>query len=384
MPSARISPPEAALRVVYELAVPAGESPEARARAVAIEQTVELGEDGTDPALPERLAGRVVKIEPAGEAVCRATLEYPAAALGADLAQVVNVLFGNVSMQAGVRIAAVEWPAGLLASLGGPRFGIEGLRRLAGDTSGRPGRPLTATALKPLGATPAELAGRAYRLARGGLDIVKDDHGLADQSPAPFGERVRRCQEAIERANAETGGRCLYFPNLTGPPADLPEKVELLRAIGVRGALVAPLLTGLDAVRSLAASSGLALLAHPALAGAFFRPGHGIAPAVLLGEVFRIAGADGVVFPLPGGRFAIPEADTDALCRDLRGPLGDLLPAFPVAGGGVGVERVAPALDRLGPDTILLVGGGLYRDPDLESAARRLVEAARSWRSRTP
>lgn len=38
-----------------------------------------------------------------------------------------------------------------------------------------------------------ELAGT---FARAGLDIIKDDHGIADQARAPFAERVVACQRA--------------------------------------------------------------------------------------------------------------------------------------------------------------------------------------------
>jgi len=46
---------------------------------------------------------------------------------------------------------------------------------------------------------------------RAGVDLIKDDHSLADQTSAPFAERVERCQEAVVRANDETGGNALYF-----------------------------------------------------------------------------------------------------------------------------------------------------------------------------
>src|SRR6185295_16789986 len=100
---------------------------------------------------------------------------------------------------------------------------------------------------------------------------------------------------------------------------------------------------------------------------------------VLLGEVFRIAGADGVIYPHPGGRFALTLPEAEDLWQALRGPLGELRPAFPVAGGGVSVERVGAFLDRLGPDAVLLVGGSLYRRGDLEAAARLLVERVGEW-----
>src|SRR3989442_1143103 len=128
--------------------------------------------------------------------------------------------------------------------------------------------------------SPADIC---YRFASGGIDIIKDDHSLSDQAVAPFAERVGRCQEAVVRANRETGGTSLYFPNVTGPAAALPERADLARRTGCRGMLVSPLLVGLDAVRCLAAPGDLAVMAHPSLAGGFFHDRHGIAPAVPLG-----------------------------------------------------------------------------------------------------
>src|SRR2546429_3047031 len=125
--------------------------------------------------------------------------------------QLLNLLFGNISLQSGVVVASIEWPLELLAALGGPRHGIAGLREL----TGAPRRALLCTALKPLGVSATQLAERAYRFALAGIDLVKDDHSLSDQPPAPFRERVQRCQDAVERANRETGGG---QPPLSHPP----------------------------------------------------------------------------------------------------------------------------------------------------------------------
>src|SRR5205807_279304 len=161
---------------------------------------------------------------------------------GGEIPQLLNLLFGNVSMQAGVVVADVDWPLELLASLGGPRHGIAGLRELTGARGG----PLLCTALKPLGVSAAQLAERAYRFA-------------------------------------------------------LP--------------------AGLDAVRAVAAT-GLATMAHPSLAGAFFHEDHGIAPPVLLGDLFRLAGSDAVIYPNVEGRFTLSEATCAAINARLRAPLG--------------------------------------------------------------
>src|SRR5207247_431586 len=132
-----------------------------------------------------------------------------------DTPQLLNLLFGNISLKSGILIADIEWPPDLLTALGGPRFGIRGVRELAGVHD----RPLLCAALKPLGLSPVQLAGVARGFARAGIDIIKDDHSLSDQPSAPFRERVARCQEAVAAANRETGGRALYFPNVTSAPA---------------------------------------------------------------------------------------------------------------------------------------------------------------------
>ena len=99
-------------------------------------------------------------------------------------------------------VADVVMPRRVLADYPGPKFGVEGLRRLVGVPRG----PMIMTALKPMGSSTAELARMAYEFAKGGIDIIKDDHGLADQPYSPYDERVRACAAAVARANAETTG----------------------------------------------------------------------------------------------------------------------------------------------------------------------------------
>jgi ribulose 1,5-bisphosphate carboxylase large subunit-like protein len=48
---------------------------------------------------------------------------------------------------------------------------------------------------------------------------------------------------------------------------------------------------------------------------------------------------------------------------------------MPVIGGGVELGRLPEWLRRYGCDLVVLIGGGLYRDPDLGRAAARLREA---------
>ena len=362
------------LRVTYQLTCAPGEDPAARARDVAYEQTVELPPACVPPDIAARMVGRVEALELVGGDRWRAVISYDPAAVGSEVPQLVNLLFGNVSLKPGVLVTRVDWPAALVERLGGPRFGIDGVRRLCGVTERR---PLACTALKPIGRSAPQLAELCRQFALGGIDVIKDDHNLADQETAPFRERVARCQEAVMQANAETGGTSVYVPNLVSGSPRVVEQVELARATGCRGVMVSPLVVGLDTVHWLAQRSEMAVFAHPSLSGVFFRPGHGIAPEVLYGEIFRIVGSDGVIYTNSGGRFDFPQAVCDAINAKLRQPLGAVRPAFPVPGGGVDAKRAPYWIERYGVDTILLVGGSLYAQGDLVAASRRLVEAIR-------
>jgi len=333
------------LRVTYDLTCSPGEDAEEKARRITFEQTVELPDHLVSAELAERMVGRVERVEAPDQGRARAVVSYPVAAVGSEFPQMFNLLFGNISLQRGIRVSAVDWPATWLANQPGPRFGIDGLRRLCGCARRR---PLLCAALKPMGLSASELARICGEFASGGVDLVKDDHGLADQPAAPFRERLQRCQEAVERVNRNHGGSTLYAPNLTGPADRIAERAEQALDAGCRAALISPLLVGPDTVRSLAERSGLALLAHPALSGAYFQKDHGIAPEVLLGQLFRIVGSDAVIYPNAGGRFPFTEAMCRGINAALTGTLGTMRPAFPVPGGGIDVRRVPHWIERYG------------------------------------
>jgi len=356
------------IQVHYALRLRRGETAPEKARGIAREQTVELDLALVPKRLRDSVPGRVEAVASSGTGAARAIVAYDPALCAGDLPQLLNLLFGNVSMQSGVRIERIDWPDALLASFAGPRHGSAGLRQLAGVRA----RPLTCAALKPLGLSPRELGGLAAQLARGGIDLIKDDHSLADQPWAPFEQRLARCQEAVARANAATGGGTLYLPNLTGPAPALLARARRAKREGCRAALVSPLLVGLDRVAEIAAATGLALLGHPSLTGGLLGRGHGFAPALLWGDLFRIAGCDGVVYPNAGGRFGFSLRDCRAVADHLRRPLGALRPAFPVLGGGMDRERIRRWRRVYGEETIFLLGGSLLGQRDVERAAATL------------
>jgi len=356
------------MSVRYRIRCPSG-AIEARAQALAIEQSIEMPPEAVrDARVRSEVVGKVQSIEPVRDAPGSFDVQLALAAetVGGEPGQLMNVLFGNCSLQPDVGLVDLQLPAPMLAALPGPRYGIDGWRAAVGAAGTR--RPLSCTALKPQGLAPEALAALAYAFARAGIDVIKDDHGIADQACAPFAQRVPRVQAAIERANREkaqdgdalAGHRSVYAPSLSGGPRRLAAQLALLRDEGVAAALACPMILGVPGfVEQVRAEAGVLLLAHPALAGQAR-----IAAPLLLGQLFRLFGADATIFPNWGGRFSYPRDDCLAIAAAARAPLGAHAPALPVAAGGMSVERVAEMLDDYGPDTMLLIGGNLLAAGD--------------------
>jgi len=362
------------MTATYRLFSGSLEEAEDLALAIAREQTIEVPRGVGGEAVEALLLGRVERVEPQPAGGFDAVLSYALEVTGTELLQVLNVAYGNVSLMNGVLLVDLVLPAEILESLPGPRFGIEGLREMVGAEGGR---PLVSTAIKPVGLTSAVLAGLADTFVRAGVDVIKDDHGLVDQASSPFKERVSRVGEAVAEANADTGGRTAYFPNVTGPVDTLQERLDHVASVGCPGVMLCPSLIGLDVMRSMASGMPrLAIMAHPAHNQTAPGRSEGIAPDVLYGTIFRAAGADIVVYVNAAGRFAWPLEACQAINKRLRAPMGPISSAFPSPAGGVNADDAAVWLERYGADTMLLIGGSLLRQADMLGATRRVVEAA--------
>jgi ribulose-bisphosphate carboxylase large chain len=342
------------------------EAAEAFADALLVEQTVETPRtvSGRYPFVQAHLGGEVEAVEAVGDGSFRARLRLPAFTAASDPAQLLSVVFGNASIHPGVTLEAFELPPDLTAGYG-PAFGLDGLRSLTGTYD----RPLVASALKPAGLTPGELAALAHALALGGADLVKDDHYLAAQPTAPFDARVPAVVGALDAAAQATGHRTRYAPNVSGLPAEVLRQAEAAAHLGADALLVCPALLGLPTMLALR-DFGLPLLAHPAFSGTFKAP-----PELVQGALFRLYGADAVIFAGYGGRFAVPPETCRAIAEAATRPWHAVRPALPVPAGGMTRERAAELVAFYGRDAALLVGGSLLEADDLAAATRALVDA---------
>ncbi len=342
-----------------------------RAEDICCEQTVEFPPVLiTDQAIKQHIIGRIESFEPINDSGCRAVISYNVEICGTDFGQFLNVLFGNISIKPGIRVEKFDLPDSLLAVFSGPRFGRDGLRKFLGVRK----RPLLFTALKPLGLSADKLASLAYRFASGGIDIIKDDHGIANQRFAPFAERVKACARAVEQANNKTGHHCIYMANITAAPDEMSFRAKIAKEFGALGFLVSPGLAGFEAMRKVAGddSLGLPVFSHPAFQGTYvLNPESGISHYALFGQIARLAGADASIYPNFGGRFSFTKEECSSIARGTVVRMGTIQSSFPAPGGGMSLERVPEMLDLYGCDVIFLIGGGLFtHGPDLVENCR--------------
>ncbi len=362
------------IQAAYEFSGPPSEA-RGRAEALCVEQTIEFPADLVpDDDIRGQIIGRIESEEAVGPNTVCIGVSYAVETTGYELPQLLNVLFGNSSLLPGVKLVDVHVPPTLGEHLGGPRFGIDGLRRLFSA----PDRPLLATALKPMGSSPERFAEMAYQLALGGMDMIKDDHSLANQPFAEYAARVTACAAAVRRANDLTGLNAIYMPSVNAPQRLLEERMRIALDAGAGGLLILPGITGFDHMRDLASRTDVdvPIMGHPALLGGFVSSETGgISHRVLYGTWMRYAGADLSIFPNYGGRFSFsPEACTE-IAQACREPIDGIAPIFPSPGGGMTMDRVTEIVDFYGSDVALLIGGDLHRGESLAKTAETFRNA---------
>ena len=116
-----------------------------------------------------------------------------AATVGDDAGQLLNMLYGNTSLQDDVVSPTSRCPT----IAGAVRRAAPGL---AGPARARRRGTARADLFGAEAAGPFRRRARRTRVrafARGGVDFIKDDHGLADQAYRPFAERVAPARAAV-------------------------------------------------------------------------------------------------------------------------------------------------------------------------------------------
>lgn len=359
-----------------------GVSPEWAAQAIAEEQTTGTWTDiGTTQDYVHYLDGRVGKILPSGDGY-QCTIGYPPEIFEpGNIPQYLSVVAGNLfglSRIAAVRLLDVEFPREIVP-FKGPKFGIEGVRRLTGTTN----RPHVGTIIKPkVGLNPKDTAEVAYQAALGGVDLIKDDETLTDQKFCPLRERLPLIMERLDRVKSDTGRTVLYAVNVSSAGDRIVERAEQAVEMGANMVMVDVIVCGFDAVRAVAEEQSIKVPVHVhrAMHAAMTRNReHGIAMRPFC-RLVRMVGGDQLHTGTVSGKMEHDLAELRGDNLALTEPFLDLKPVFPVASGGLHPGGVEKEIQSLGRDIILQAGGGIHGHPDGTRAGamamRQAVDAA--------
>ncbi|MEM5471808.1 RuBisCO large subunit C-terminal-like domain-containing protein [Hoeflea sp. AS60] len=351
-------------RVRYMLLADNPQDADQRAIGIALEQTVEIPGDIVPAGyISDEIVGQIEGVRPLGGNAYEAEISYSPDSAGDEVIQLINVIFGNSSIQQNIRVVGFEPGAVIRERFTGARFGIEGVRARTGRARGG----LISPVIKPQGSSVKQLADIAYRCTLGGADIIKDDHGLANQRFARFADRVKAVSEAVAEANAKSGGSALYFVNVTGHSGSPVDEAFQAKEAGAGGVLLMPGLMGFGVVQALARdpSFDLPIMTHPSFTGPFvLTPETGVSHALMYGVFQRLAGSDISVFPNVGGRFGFSVDECLSIAGACRDPDGIGRAMMPSPGGGMSVERAGDMVSMYGEDVVFLLGGSLLRAGD--------------------
>lgn len=342
----------------------AGKEPDALAAAkdICIEQTVEFPEELiSDNFIRENIFGRIESFSRINDDLYKAEISFAEETTSFEFTQFLNVIFGNISLKPGIIIEDISIPESLAGYFKGPRFGITGIRTMLNVFN----RPITASAIKPMGMTSAKFAELAGMFAKGGIDIIKDDHGLSNQPFSGFRERVRVCSDSVNSVNE---GKTLYFPNITAPFPEIIDRAYYAREKGAGGVVIAPAITGFDCIKYLSEDEnfGLPVMSHPAFIGPYLSGRSGFTHGALLGTLMRFAGADIVVYPNFGGRFSFSKKECLDIADKCRCESGYMKSILPAPGGGMNFSNIPEMTSFYGNDVVYLMGGGLFKkSPDI-------------------
>ncbi len=308
----------------------------------------------------------------------RIKIAYPAALFEPDnIPNILSSVAGNVfglGALANLRLEDMSFPENIIKAYEGPKYGIDGVRQILGVHD----RPLVGTIVKPkLGLKTVDHAKVAYEAWLGGCDIVKDDENLGSQSFNPFNERLKETLKARDRAEKETGERKVYMVNITAPWGEMIRRARSVVDEGGEYAMVDVLTCGFSSMQGLREEDlDLVYHAHRAGHAAFTKnPKHGISMRVI-SKIVRLIGLDQLHVGTAVGKMSENKEEVLKNCDALRGNMGDLKKALPVASGGLHPAHIPQLMDIFGKDFVIQAGGGIHGNPEGSIAGAKAMRQA--------
>jgi len=323
--------------------------------------------------IQQRLAAKAFKFEEKEKGTGLIKIAFPLELFDLEKGGIPNImsmitgnLFGLSALK-NVRLLDAQFPKSMLTYFPGPKFGLEGVRKIVGTQKNR--RPHLGTIIKPkVGLNPSETAEVAYEAAVGGVDFIKDDETLLSQKFCPLEERLSKVMEKIDLVKEETGRTVFYALNITGNVNKLFEFADYAVENGANMIMLDILLSGLAALQKLAEDPSIKvpLHCHRTFHAAFTKnPLHGVHMKVIA-KLTRLAGGDQLHSGTAAGKMGIEEETPEILETNaaMLQEWGNMKPVIPVASGGIHPSLVPKNVEILGTDLVINAGGGIHGHPD--------------------
>lgn len=360
----------------YYIELPKGEDIVDKAKKMALGQTLGTWVDvpGISDKMQELYMGKVANILEAPPMElssqlcddCRTyfvQIAYPTANFGSDLPMLFTTLLGNdASTSAQVKLVDLQLPESFVAEFKGPKYGIEGIRKLTGSL---PETPLLLNMIKPCtGLTPEEGARIFYDVAMGGIDFIKDDELLGDPDFCRAGKRAKAYLKAAEAAYEKTGIYTTYICNITSSSNKILDTLKSVIDAGVHAVMMCFSTVGYSTFQYISESTDVLIMGHYAGSG-ISNEGltSGLSSHLSVGKFARMAGADMVMMNTPYGGYPLINLQYQKTLQHLILPDHHLMPCMPVCGGGVHPGLVPQLITDCGRDIILAAGGAIQGHP---------------------
>jgi len=302
---------------------------------------------------------------------------YPAHNFGPQIPMLYTAVIGNIANAGKLKLIDLTFPKSFVQGFKGPKFGIEGLRKLLNI----PERPFVNNMVKPCtGWKPDDGAKMCYNVAKGGVDIIKDDELImADPSWCPLEERVVKIMAALKRAKEETGEDTLYTVNITDKIDKM--KDNAMRAIdkGANALMVNTYTIGFPAAQMIMEDPDInvPVLAHVDFSGAMFgSPYNGISSPLLMGKLARMIGSDMAIITTPYGKFPVVHNKYMMQCVQARAELFGMKQMLPCLSGGTTQPITPQTMSELGNDICMAAGGAIHGHPMGATAGARSMRQA--------
>jgi len=343
-----------------------------------------------NPRIAKKLKPHVYDIDKKSR--CVKIAYHPELFEAGNMPQIWSAIAGNIfgmKVVNNLRLEDIYFPKSILRKFKGPRYGIEGIRKIVRFKN----RPLTGTIVKPkVGLNARQHAEVAYNAWVGGLDVVKDDENLTSMAFNKFKDRIIYTLKLRDKAEKETGEKKIYMPNITAETDEMLRRANLVRLYGGEYVMVDILTCGWSGLQTVRESVGQVIHAHRAMHGALTKnKKHGIS-MLTIAKCARLIGVDQLhigtasVGKMEGEPLEVEEVEDEVeekfyikekdkshmLEQDWHG----IKPVLAVASGGLHPGSIPLLLERMGKNIVMQFGGGCHGHPMGTVAGARAIRQA--------